>query len=287
MWVSEETKGILKTCYKVEQSLFEHKSSYQKVSVVQTKGFGKMLLNDDIVMVSERDEFIYHEMLAHVPLFLNPNAKRVLVVGGGDGGTAREVIKHSQVQKCLVVEIDSVVVEACKQHIPQTAEAYKDPKVELVVQDAVEFAKAKAQRPKQEQLFDVVLVDSTDPIGPATPLFGAEFYQNIKTLLAPGGIVVAQGESSHYELSMQTKMLSIFSTLFKWRGFYNFHNLTYPGVWSFLYASNSLHPLKDYSPPEPMPFDLKYYTPQVHRGSFALPNFLQKHFNKWANLTSG
>jgi len=259
--------------YEIENVLFEGESSFQKVKVVQTKGFGKMLLNDDLVMVSERDEFIYHDMLAHVPLFVHPNPKKVLIIGGGDGGTAREVLRHSEVEKCTMVEIDEMVVEACREFIPQTSSVFTNPKLDLLIEDGVKYMK------ESKDLYDVILIDSTDPIGPAAPLFGKEFYQNIYSRLSDNGIVVSQGESPFYEQEMQKKLQSLVAPLFGCHSFYNFHNLTYPGgLWSFLFASKGLRPVEDLSETKVLDSKLsfQYYNVETHKASFQLPEFMKK-----------
>lgn len=256
--------------YEAKDLLFEGQSDFQNVKVVDTQGFGKMLLNDDLVMVTEKDEFVYHDMLAHVPLFVHPNPKRVLIIGGGDGGTAREVIRHSRVETCVMVEVDQMVVEACKKHIPLTSAALEDPRVDLRIEDGVKFMK------ETDQSFDVILVDSTDPIGPATPLFGEEFYQDLFNRLSEDGIVVAQGESPFYEQTMQKKLISLVKPHAHHYAFYNFHNMTYPGgLWSFLYASKKYHPVEDFAAERVQGSGLKfrYYNEQIHRGAFALPEF--------------
>ena len=161
---------------------------------------GKMLLNDGLVMLTERDEFVYHDMIVHVPLFVHPNPKSVLIIGGGDGGTAREVLRHRGVERVVMVEIDQMVVDACIDHIPQTACELDNERLELIIDDGVAFVA------NTEEKFDVILVDSTDPIGPAQPLFGPEFYQNIHRVLNEDGIVVSQGESPWYHAEMQAKL---------------------------------------------------------------------------------
>src|SRR5690606_20146847 len=139
------------------------------IYVVDTELLGRMLLNDSLVMVTEKDEAIYHEMMAHVPLSVHPRPKRVLIIGGGDGGTAREVLRHDRVERCVMVEIDEAVVRACRSELTQTGRAFENPRLELIIGDGVEYAN------NCNEQFDVILVDSTDPIGPATPLFGTDF----------------------------------------------------------------------------------------------------------------
>jgi len=273
LWVEEKFKDFLGLKLKVEKVLFSGKSEFQTVDVVETKGHGKMLLNDGLIMVSERDEFAYHDMISHVPLFVHPNPKNVLVIGGGDGGTAREVIRHSSVEKCVMVEIDPMVVEACKKYIPQTSCALDNPKIELIIGDGVKYVK------ESQQQFDVIIVDSTDPIGPAQPLFGAEFYADVYSCLADDGIVVSQGESSWYAMDIQQSLLKVLNTQFPKTFLYSFSNLTYPGgLWSFTFASKGLNPINDFKSQRVIDSSLvfDYYNEDLHKACFALPNFVRK-----------
>ncbi|MDB2426099.1 polyamine aminopropyltransferase, partial [bacterium] len=241
-WQYENYKDILKIGYKVKEKLFSQTSPFQKVEVFETEGFGKMLFNDDLAMVSERDEFVYHDMITHVPMYTHPNPKNVLVIGGGDGGTAREVLRHKSVEKCTMVEIDGAVVEACKQLIPLTSSALEDERLELIIDDGVKFVAETKEK------FDVILVDSTDPIGPAQPLFGDKFYEDIYSCLSDDGIVVSQGESPYYMKDMQNKLASILAKKFEVVKFYTYTNLTYPGgLWAFSYASKKLNPLTNFN----------------------------------------
>ncbi|MCB9063372.1 MAG: polyamine aminopropyltransferase [Halobacteriovoraceae bacterium] len=273
LWVEEKFKDFLGLRFKVEKVLFSGKSNFQTVDVVETRGHGKMLLNDGLVMVTEKDEFVYHDMISHVPLFVHPNPKKVLIIGGGDGGTAREVLRHKSVERCVMVEIDSMVVDACKEFIPLTSSELDNPRLELKIEDGIEFVKNTNEK------FDVILVDSTDPIGPAQPLFNEDFYQDIKDCLTDNGIVVSQGESPYYESQMQTKLLSIKNKLFPLSLIYNFSNLTYPGgLWSFTFASKGLNPIKDFKPERVLHsgMEFEYYNEQIHTASFCLPTFQRK-----------
>ncbi len=271
-WIEENHEDILALRYALKHVLFEGKSQFQTVTVVETEGFGRMLLNDGLVMISERDEFIYHEMIAHVPLFTHPCAKKVLVIGGGDGGTAREVLRHSQVEYCHMVEIDEMVVNACKQWIPQTAIGMTDnPRFKLDIADAVDYVATTDQR------YDVILVDSTDPIGPAVPLFGDDFYHNVYRILANDGIVVAQGESPVYAAEQQQSLLKIMGNLFPLVSMYNYNNMTYPGgLWSFAIASKKHHPVSalDATKVANSGIQFSWYSPAIHQASFALPQFM-------------
>lgn len=270
LWIEERFRDFYGMKYKVEKTLFSGKSEFQTVDVVETKGHGKMLLNDGLVMVTERDEFIYHDMISHVPLFVHPNPKKVLVIGGGDGGTAREALRHSSVEKVIMVEIDGMVVDACKKHIPLTSKDLDHPKMELIIGDGVKYVNETKER------FDVILVDSTDPIGPAQPLFGIDFYKDIYKCLTDEGIVVSQGESPFFEQEMQRTLLGIINELFPISMIYNFSNLTYPGgLWSFTFGSKMFHPLKDLNEQrvDKSGLKFKYYNKEIHRAAFALPTF--------------
>ena len=267
-WIEERHENFFAQRYKVKRQLFCGQSKFQKVEIVETEQHGRMLLNDDLVMVSERDEFVYHDMIAHVPLFVHPDPKRVLVIGGGDGGTVREVLRHPSVRQCVMVEIDSMVVNACREHLNVCSGQLNHPKLELLISDGVEFVA------QTDQTFDVALIDSTDPIGPATPLFGTDFYRNLHERLSDDGIVVSQGESPWYEVKMQNTLLEIKRELFNIVTCYNYNNLTYPGgLWSFTWASKKYHPLKDFAPSRTSGLTCRYYNADIHRAAFALPQF--------------
>jgi spermidine synthase len=271
-WVEERHRGITSKGFLARRVLFEGKSPYQTVTIVETVGLGRMLLNDGMVMLSERDEFIYHEMISHVPLFVHPNPERVLIIGGGDGGTAREVLLHPEVKIYRMVEIDEMVVNACREHIPLTASVLTNPRLQLTIGDGVKFVADTDER------FDVVLVDSTDPVGPAQPLFGEPFYRNVLRILNDGGVVVSQGESPFYEAETQRSVLRVLHAVFEHTHIYNFPNLTYPGgFWSFTFASQGLCPLADFDPARVAASGIhfRYYTEEIHRAAFALPAFMK------------
>lgn len=278
LWIEEVYQDYYAMKFKVEKTLFSGVSEFQSVDVVETRGHGRMLLNDGLVMVSERDEFIYHDMITHVPLFVHPNPKKVLIIGGGDGGTAREVLKHKGVEKVTMVEIDEMVVNACREFIPQTSSMLNDPKMNLIIGDGVQFVK------ESKETFDVILVDSTDPIGPAQPLFGPDFYNNVYARLSDNGIVVSQGESPFLNKETQASLLSILNNIFPVVSVYNFSNLTYPGgLWSFTFATKGLHPLKDFNSEkvEASGIDFEYYSADIHRAAFSLPAFMKKNISKY------
>ena len=284
LWIEEKFKDFLGLRFKVEAVLFSGKSPYQTVDIVQTKGHGKMLLNDGLIMVTERDEFAYHDMISHVPLFIHPNPANVLIIGGGDGGTAREVLRHQGVKHCTMVEIDGMVVDACKKHIPQTAKSLTDSRLNLIIGDGVEFVQQAAKQNNSnsnsnKEKFDVVIIDSTDPIGPAQPLFGEAFYQDVFNVLSDDGIVVSQGESSWYAMDIQQSLLKALNNVFPACYLYNFSNLSYPGgLWSFTFASKRYHPINDFDAKrvDASPLSFDYYNAQLHCAAFALPSFVKK-----------
>lgn len=276
-WIEENYKdGLLSFRLGLKEKLFEGQSDFQKVEVFESTHHGRVLLNDGCFMLCERDERVYHEMMVHVPLSVHPQPESVLIIGGGDGGTAREVLRHQSVKRCVMVEIDKMVVDACRKFIPQTASALDDPRMELKYEDGVAFMR------DSKETFDVILIDSTDPSGAAQPLFGPEFYKDVATRLSPTGIVIAQGESVFYEQEMQAQLLKITNSLFKTCGMYNFTNMTYPGgLWSMLWASQGLNPLKDF---KSVPLEMFYYNSSVHQAAFQLPEFQRKILQPWTKL---
>ena len=281
LWVKEIYRDDLAgLSFKVEKTLFSGQSKFQKVDVVKTRSHGNILLNDGIIMLSERDEFVYHEMIAHVPLFVHPSPKRVLVIGGGDGGTVREIIRHPEVERVVMVEIDEMVVNVCREHIPSVSCALDDPRVELLIEDGAKYVAGTQEK------FDVIMVDSTDPIGPSIPLFSKAFYKNVTSVLASDGILISQAESPFYDQDLQRSMLMNQRPFFKKIHLYLFSTLTYAGgLWSFGYASESLCPIADFDPArvEKSGISTRYYNPGIHFSAFALPNFVSEGLNDILN----
>ena len=273
VWVDEVYQDIVRTSFKLKKRLFKGKSPFQTVEVVETAGHGKLLLIDGMTMVSERDEFVYHEMIAHPALFLHPKPRRVLVIGGGDGGTVREVLRHKTVENCTLVEIDGLVVSASRKYIPQTAGALSDRRATVLIDDGVKFVA------ETDEKFDVVIVDSTEPFGPAAELFGPAFYKNVKRILTEDGIVASQAGSPFYEISTIKNLFRITKKIFPVVEVCLFNNLTYPGgLWAFMFATKGLHPVKDFIPAKvrTAKMRLRWYNADIHAGCFALPNFLKK-----------
>lgn len=274
LWVKEIYHETVSLGFKTERTLFTGKSRFQQIDLVKTKSHGIMLLNDGSVMLSERDEFIYHEMIAHVPLFVHPCAGSVLVIGGGDGGTVREVLKHQNVERVVMVEIDEMVIEACRNHLPSVSCALDDERLEICILDGMQFIT------ETDEIFDLVIVDSTDPIGPAVPLFDKPFYKGISAILDGDGILVTQAGSVFYDRKSQQAMLMNQKPFFKNLHLYLYSNLTYPGgLWSFGFASKGLCPVRDFDGRrvESSGIVTKYYNPAVHHSAFALPNFVAEN----------
>jgi spermidine synthase len=273
LWVRERHQDSAEIGFRVERTLFSQKSPYQQIDVVKTTNHGAVLLNDGIIMLTERDEFIYHEMIAHVPLFVHPSPKRVLVIGGGDGGTAREILKHNAVERVVMVEIDEVVVKACRRHLPSVSQALDDPRLEIIFADGVQYVAETAER------FEVALVDSTDPIGPGVGLFEKPFYANMARVLTAQGILVTQAESPFYDLEFQQFLLSNQRPFFKRLHTYLYTTLAYVGgLYCFGFASKDLCPLRDFNAERfaATGITTRYYNADIHRAAFRLPQFLQE-----------
>lgn len=263
--------------FKTTEHLFSKQSPFQKVDIYNTLSHGKLLAHDNLVMTTEKDEFIYHDMITHVPMFTHPNPKSVLIIGGGDGGTSREVLKHPSVESCVMVEIDPVVIDAAREYLQKTSCEFNNPKLKILTQDGVEFVKNCKQK------FDVIIVDSSDPIGPATPLFNTSFYKDIYALLTENGIVVSQCESPYYHRDMQETLLKILGEHFPKVHLYTYTNLSYPGgYWAFSYASKGLCPMMDLDKNKVLQakFKTEYYNANIHWGAFQLPTFMANNYKK-------
>jgi len=272
LWVRDREQDTTELSFRVEATLFSRRSAFQQVDIVKSCDHGLILLNDGVVMLTERDEFIYHEMIAHVPLFVHPAPRTVLVIGGGDGGTVRELLKHPTVERVVLVEIDEAVVEACRTHFPSVRSAFEDPRLEVRFEDGLHYV-AECSRS-----FDVVIVDSTDPVGPGAGLFERPFYENIAALLTQSGILITQAESPFYHRDTQRVMLENQKPFFRRLHLYLYPTLAYPGgLYSFGFASLGPHPLKDLRSASIKDADLyaRYYNRQIHAAAFMLPNFVK------------
>ena len=233
LWFSERHTDNVQLQIKIEKQLFAGESDFQKIDVFQTTEFGKMLVLDGVIMTTERDEFIYHEMITHLPMAVNPNIRKILVIGAGDGGTVNQLIKYDSIEKIDVVEIDRMVVDVCREFFPM-ASAFEDERVTLYFEDGLRFIRTV------QNAYDLIIVDSTDPFGPGEGLFTKEFYGNCYKALHADGILVNQHESPFYEndaMAMR-KAHQCLSKVFEIAKVYQLHIPTYPsGHWLFGFAS--------------------------------------------------
>jgi len=259
---------------KAGKVLFSGQSEFQKVEIFESDSkLGRVLTLDDLMMTTEGDEYHYHEMIVHIPMLQHPAPKTVLVIGGGDGGTVREVLKHKTVEKVVLCEIDGMVIEACKKYLPTISCGLDNPKVEIVVQDAIEYIKDK------KNMFDIVLIDSTDPMGPGEGLFTDDFYTNVKNSMKKGGIMVAQSESPFAQADAVKKMYKMLKKVFNNVSTYTSNIPTYPGgYWAWAFCSETVKPLEYYNEErakEIIP-TCKIYNKEYHNARFALPEYLKE-----------
>lgn len=259
---------------KAGKVLFSKQSDFQKVEIFESESsLGRVLTLDDLMMTTEGDEYHYHEMIAHVAMMQHKKPENILVIGGGDGGTVREVLKHKTVKKVVLCEIDGMVIESCREFLPTIACGLSDPRVEIKVEDAIEFIKDK----KNE--YDIVLIDSTDPIGPGEGLFTDEFYTNVKNSLKEGGIMVAQSESPFTNKEEIKKMYDLLKKVFPICSTYTSNIPTYPGgYWAWAFCSREVKPLEYFNEEranEIIP-TCKIYNKEYHNARFALPNYLKE-----------
>ena len=275
LWYTEQHTEKVRFSIKVEKQLHSEQTEFQRIDILESKEFGRFFTLDGLMMVTEKDEFIYHDMIVHVPMATNPNIKSVLVIGAGDGGTIRELTKYNSIKKIDMVEIDKRVVEVCKEYLPQTACKFDDERVNLYFEDGLKFVRSK------EDEYDLIIVDSTDPFGPGEGLFTKEFYGNCYKALKEDGILVNQHESPYYEKyakAMQDAHEKIYG-LFKIHRVYQAHIPTYPsGHWLFGFASKEYDPIKDLNAEawNELGIETKYYNTDLHAGCFALPNYVKK-----------
>lgn len=275
LWYTEEQTDQVRFSIKVDRHIYTGKSEFQEVDVFESDEFGKFLTLDGLMMVTEKDEFIYHDMIAHVPMATNPAIKRVLVIGGGDGGTVRELTRYPNIEKIDMVEIDKLVVDVSREYLPITASKLEDSRVSLYFEDGIEFVKNTPEK------YDLILVDSTDPIGPGEGLFTTEFYQNCYNILSEDGILVNQSESPYYEqFSKEMKRANKkIKEIFPISSVYQFHMPTYPsGHWLFGFASKKLDPVKDLNEEKwnSLKLKTKYYNTDIHKAAFCLPTYVKE-----------
>ena len=281
LWFTEKQTPALGLTCKVRRTLLEEQTPYQHLAILETEQFGRMLVLDGMVQTTEKDEFVYHEMIAHVALNTHPNPRRVAVIGGGDGGTVREVLKHRSVEQVVLIEIDRRVVEACREYLPSISCALSDPRVEVRVADGVEHIRSA------ENEYDVVLIDSTEPVGCAVGLFSAPFYRDVARALREDGIMVAQTESPFVNQDVIRRSNAGIRASFPITRLYLASIPTYPsGLWSFTLGSKRYDPL-EVDPASIPPLETRYYTPHIHHAAFRLPRFVEELVEAAATVEGG
>ena len=269
LWFYENQTPNLEFCTRVKETLYTEKTPFQELAILNTHEFGRTLVLDGAIQTTIRDEFIYHEMITHVPLFTHPEPKEVLVIGGGDGGTIREVLKHKEVEKARLVEIDRRVVELSRQYLPEISCGLDDPRVEILYEDGIKHLKEARDK------YDVILVDSPDPVGPAVGLFTREFYQSVYDALKEDGLFVAQTESPFFNQDIIPGIFKNIKSIFPITRMYLAFVPTYPGgIWSFTLGSKDYDPLSTLTQKTPIP--TRYYTSRLHRAAFVLPRYVEE-----------
>lgn len=275
LWYTEEHTPNVRFSIKVDRQLVSKKSYFQQIDVFESKEFGRFLTLDGFMMMTEKDEFIYHEMITHVPMAVNPNIKKVLVIGAGDGGTIRELVKYDTIEQIDMVEIDKVVVDVAKEYLPKTACALDDKRLTIYYEDGLKFVR------QHDNEYDLIIVDSTDPFGPGEDLFTREFYGNCYSALKENGILINQHESPYYDKDAEA-MVNAHKQLkatFEIAQVYQFHLPTYPsGHWLFGFAAKTMDGVKNIQESQWQSLNIatKYYNVDIHKGAFALPTYVKE-----------
>ncbi len=263
---------------RVTRQLFSRESKFQKIDIMESREFGRFLTLDGLMMLTEKDEFIYHDMIVHVAMASNPDIRRVLVIGGGDGGTVRELCRYDTVQHIDLVEIDKMVIEASRKYLKQTACCLDDPRVRIHIADGLPYVRGR------KNSYDLIIVDSTDPFGPGEELFTREFYGNCFLALKDDGILINQHESPFYDkyASSMYNAHRCISYAFPICRVYQAHIPTYPsGHWLFGFASKSIDPVRDFTQEKQDLWNARgirtgYYNTDLHIGAFALPTYVKE-----------
>lgn len=274
IWFSEFHTPDVKHSIRVNRHLYSEKSEYQQIDIFDTPEFGRVLALDGSVVLTERDEFIYDEMITHIPMAVHPNVSDILVIGAGDGGVVRELARYEGIRRIDLVEMDPMVLEACRSYLPENASRLDDERVHIFFDNALRFMRRK----KSE--YDLIIVDSTDPFGPSEGYFTREFYGSCYQALREDGIMVNQQGSPFFQHDAEAMRRSHqrIIKLFPVSRVYQAHIPTYAaGYWLFGFASKKYHPIDDFDRERwnALKLETKYYTPRLHIGSFYLPAFLE------------
>ena len=274
-WFTEKHTETVHFSIEVDKVLYEGQSKYQKIGVYESKEWGRFFSLDGYLMVTEKDEFIYHEMIVHVPMAVNPKINNVLVIGAGDGGTIRELCRYSSLESIDMVEIDEEVVTISKRYFPTLNTGFDDPRVHLYFEDGVKFVQ------NADKHYDLIIIDSTDPFSVGEGLFTQSFYENCRSILSTNGILVNQHESPfypHYQAAMKKAHQRLKETFPIAEVYQAFIPSYASGHWLFGFASNTLNPISDHQSEIWESYGLKtrYYNSKLHEASFVLPNYVQK-----------
>lgn len=261
-------------CIEVEEVLLNGKSEFQDILIFQSKTYGIVFILDGVIQVTERDEFSYQEMITHLPMFAQKEPKKVLIIGAGDGGVLREVCKHSCVETIHMCEIDRGVVDVCKHFYPTTLSTnFNDPRLTLMFDDAARYLREEGA----SQKYDVIIVDSSDPVGPAETLFESQFFSSLNNALAPGGVVCTQGECMWLHLDLIKSIMDRCKAIFPSVKYAYTTIPTYPsGQIGFIISSNDASVDVAVPSRDAGDMDLKYYTTELHSSAFVLPAMANK-----------
>jgi spermidine synthase len=275
LWFTEKHTKDVDLSIRTDRQLVSVQSEFQRIDVFESPEFGRFLAMDGYMMLTEKDEFIYHEMITHVPMAVHPSPRNILVVGGGDGGVVRELTRYPSVESIDLVEIDPMVVKISREYLPFTACRLSDPRVTIHHEDGVKFVR------RQENAFDLVIVDSTDPFGPGEGLFTREFYGSCYKTLRDDGIMVNQHESPFYpdDAAAMQRAHKRIAESFPISRVYQAHIPTYPsGHWLFGFASKKYHPTRDLRKKDwnALGIETKYYNTNLHVGCFWLPTYVER-----------
>ncbi|CRZ34011.1 spermidine synthase [Herbinix hemicellulosilytica] len=277
LWFTEYYTKNARFSIKIDKPVISLNSEFQRIDIFDSYAFGRVLVLDGYLMLTEKDEFIYHEMMTHIPMAVNPEIRDVLVIGAGDGGVIRELTKYETIKRIDMAEIDKLVVDLCKKYLPQTACKLDDPRVHIYYEDGLKFVRSKNNE------YDLIIVDSTDPFGPGEDLFTREFYGNCYKALKSDGILINQHESPYYpnDALAAQKTHNRIKSIFPLAKVYQAHLPTYPsGHWLFGFASKGLDPIDDLSSNWSMlGINTRYYNKELHKGCFALPTYVKELLN--------
>jgi spermidine synthase len=275
LWYDEIHDNEFRIGMRVKDILYRDRSEFQRIDIVETEALGRALLLDGVWMTSEGDEKFYHEYIVHPAMNIAPSIERVLVIGGGDGGTVREVLRYDDVKHVDMVEIDGKVVEACKEFLPTIGSSWDDPRLTVTIGDGIDYVKHADVEP-----YDVVIVDGSDPVGPAEGLFNRSFFEGCRRILSDDGVFVAQAESPDYMQQIHLDMLEVIDDVFdETAPFYGGVNI-YPGAWwGWILATRGLPTDRiEAERARDISEQTMIYNESIHRAAFAVPNFIRR---KW------